>query len=175
MAASTSSTRRGFVAALSGLVGFAFTATVITPALSLFFDPGTTSNGSGDTRCDCGSLRDLRPGVPRKIDVFAIVRDAWDRSNRKRIGGVWLVRRDDHKIDAFSSMCPHLGCAIDFDPARGTFICPCHQGEFSLADGASLKGPSPRGLDPLEVEVRDEKVLVTFVRYVLGVATRRKA
>src|SRR5262249_27169690 len=122
-----------------------------------------------------GKLSELPVGVPKKLDVITERADAWDRSDPKPIGSVWLVRRDNGKVDCYSGTCPHLGCPIGFDGKKGTFVCPCHDSAFALEDGARLKGPSPRGLDPLAVEIKGEEVEVTYKQYVQAIPGRKES
>ena len=55
------------------------------------------------------------------------------------------------------------------------FACPCHESAFAIADGARLKGPSARGLDPLPIEAKDGKILLTWKRFIPGLRSRREA
>lgn len=41
---------------------------------------------------------------------------------------------------ALSSVCPHLGCAVHWEPQNERFFCPCHNGAFD-ASGKATKGP----------------------------------
>ena len=41
--------------------------------------------------------------------------------------------------------CPHLGCALRFNPAEHTWDCPCHGSRFSR-EGKLLHGPAQRSL-----------------------------
>jgi Rieske Fe-S protein len=77
-------------------------------------------------------------------------------------------------VQALSAVCPHLGCAVDFDTQAGVFKCPCHKSAFGL-DGAKISGPSKRGLDPLPVRVDDGRVKVTFIRFRSDIAEREPA
>ena len=45
-------------------------------------------------------------------------------------------------IYAFSSMCTHLGCPVNFDAQENLFRCPCHGSVFDLK-GKVLGGPAP--------------------------------
>ena len=42
--------------------------------------------------------------------------------------------------------CPHLGCALSFNEAEGTWDCPCHGSRFDR-DGRLINGPALKGID----------------------------
>lgn len=168
--------RRTVLKAIFGGLSALIAAAVGGPIAVAFFDPArrrTVTHGEGPT--ELAKLAELTIGEPRKRDVLSAGIDAWDRTDAKPVGAVWLVRRDAARVDAYSVVCPHLGCAIGFDPAKKTFICPCHDSAFALKDGSRLKGPAPRGLDPLPIEVKDGKVMVTYQEFIQGITSRRKA
>jgi Rieske Fe-S protein len=64
------------------------------------------------------------------------------------IGSAWIRRTGDQQVEAFSAVCPHLGCTIGWDAAKKNFLCPCHDSRFDAA-GTRMTGPAERGLDPL--------------------------
>lgn len=41
---------------------------------------------------------------------------------------------------ALSSICPHLGCQVHWEPQKNRYFCPCHNGVFD-ADGQGTSGP----------------------------------
>ena len=41
---------------------------------------------------------------------------------------------------ALSSVCPHLGCQVHWEPQNDRFFCPCHNGVFD-PQGAPVEGP----------------------------------
>ena len=41
---------------------------------------------------------------------------------------------------ALSSVCPHLGCRVFWEPQNDRFFCPCHNGAFD-AEGQATEGP----------------------------------
>lgn len=41
---------------------------------------------------------------------------------------------------ALSSVCPHLGCRVHWEPQNERFFCPCHLGSFN-AEGEPTGGP----------------------------------
>lgn len=60
---------------------------------------------------------------------------------------------------AFSAVCTHLGCIIQWQPGKGEFLCPCHAGRFGT-DGQVLGGPPPKPLESLPATVEGDQVLV---------------
>jgi thiosulfate dehydrogenase [quinone] large subunit len=52
---------------------------------------------------------------------------------------------------AFSAVCPHAGCTVQFDGTNDVFACPCHGSVFNATTGAVLQGPAPTGLSPIPV------------------------
>lgn len=104
----------------------------------------------------------------------ASVRDGW-ATTRDVALGVAFVRKDaSGKIQAFSGVCPHLGCTVGFDAQANRYVCPCHDGQFAL-EGTRLDGPAKRGLDELPVTVEDGRVKIQWVRYKLGIAGKEPA
>ena len=144
------------------------------PVIVSFLAPAKerTVTGGGDPM-DYGKLDDLPIGVPQKRDVVAEMRDAWARSEAQVIGSIWLIRHADH-VAAYSAVCPHLGCSIGFDDKKQVFYSPCHDSAFAKDDGAWLKGPAPRGMDPLPLEIKDGRIRITYKRFVLGIKQRRE-
>jgi cytochrome b6-f complex iron-sulfur subunit len=60
---------------------------------------------------------------------------------------------------AFSAVCTHLGCIVQWLPEKTEFLCPCHAGRFG-ADGHVLGGPPPKPLESLPVTTEGDQVLV---------------
>jgi menaquinol-cytochrome c reductase iron-sulfur subunit len=113
-------------------------------------------------------------GPPVRVALRAkTVRDGWTAKRDVVVGAAWVARTGDGELRAFSSVCPHLGCAVDFDGEAGRFKCPCHTSAFAR-DGARVGGPSKRGLDPLPVLVRDGRVLVVYKRFKSDVSEREE-
>ena len=106
---------------------------------------------------------------PRRFQVVAARRDAWNKFPPEPIAGVYLAPQEEGKPPrAFSVTCPHLGCAVDFNDDTREYQCPCHTSAFAT-DGKTLYGPSPRGLDELAVEIRGEdEVWIDYKRFEVG-------
>jgi menaquinol-cytochrome c reductase iron-sulfur subunit len=157
----------GAIAGLLGLVPFG-------AGLAVFFDP-LRRKAYLHEPIRVTTLDALPPdGVPRKFAVLATRTDAWNKFVNVPIGAVYLRRTSDGQIHALNVVCPHAGCFVDFLAARGSFLCPCHNSAFTI-DGeiGDRSSPSPRGMDSLDVEVRNEKeVWVKFQNFQAGRAQK---
>jgi len=89
-------------------------------------------------------------GTPVAATVITDLDDAWNRFRDVPVGSVWLRKTGDGKIIAFNSICPHLGCSVDYRRNENDFFCPCHTSGFDL-DGHKTNDIPPRDMDSLEV------------------------
>jgi len=64
----------------------------------------------------------------------------------------------------FSSVCPHLGCRVNWFSDKKEFICPCHGSKYTF-EGKKTYGPAPRGLDPLPLREKDGNAQITWIQY----------
>ena len=70
-----------------------------------------------------------------------------------------LVVRTADEVRAFSALCTHLQCVVQYSGEHKRFECPCHGGMYAI-DGSNLAGPPPRPLDELVVTIAEGMVLV---------------
>jgi Rieske Fe-S protein len=167
--------RRGLLKWISGTIAGALGVVLGIPAAIVLGHPVRRRTVFGaDEPIDVASLSELPEGVPTRKTVRASkLRDAWAAFSNVTLGAVWLIRRGD-KVEAFSSVCPHAGCAVDWDAQKSCFACPCHASVFG-ADGARQSGPAPRGMDQLECAVDNDQVRVTWLRFRQGVPEKEPA
>jgi len=71
-----------------------------------------------------------------------------------------VIRTPEGEFRAFSAVCTHLGCTVQYVPESKVIWCPCHEGIFDL-HGRNIGGPPPRPLAELRVNVREGKLVVT--------------
>ncbi len=120
-----------------------------------------------------GRLSDFLPGVPEEVALAGESRDGWLREGRE-LGSVFVVR-EGGGATVFSSICPHLGCAVDWDESAHRFACPCHASLFA-PDGRLLSGPAPRPLGSLPARVGpDGELSCRYLRFVSGLPEKRPA
>lgn len=64
---------------------------------------------------------------------------------------VAVYRDYDNNLQAFSAICPHLGCIVKWNSDEKTFDCPCHGSRFA-ADGTVTNGPATSDLHKFQVK-----------------------
>ncbi len=166
MAGPPTQARRAFLATLTAALGSVAGALAIIPGLGFLVGPLKRATVRGaDQPLRVASDRDVKPGTPLRVTAVGQRDDAWLRLDHVTLGSCWLVRSNDiAPVRAFSTVCPHLGCGVDWNEKTGKFDCPCHASSFDL-EGRRLSGPSPRGLDELEVRADGHEVLVRYQRF----------
>lgn len=70
-----------------------------------------------------------------------------------------IVLRTAESIKAFSMICTHLGCTVEWQEGNQEFYCPCHDGRFDQF-GEVVAGPPPVPLESYPVQIVDDKVVV---------------
>lgn len=166
--------RRKALKVLSGALGGTAALAVGGPVVRAVLDPVGKATVTGAGRFVAVAAFDALPDDGTPVSWPVVVEDpgdGWNRMPPSQIGSVWLERRGE-TVRAFSTICPHLGCAIDYEAARRTYVCPCHDSDFGK-DGEVLTGPSPRGMDTLEVRLVEGQVEVRFETFALGIAEKR--
>lgn len=164
---------KGATCALGGVIGVG----LIVPIVRFANAPaGTQTVTTARDPLDLGPLDQFPIGAaPRKVEIIApVVADAWSTTRDVVVGAAFIKRIAPDKLEAFSAVCPHLGCAVGWDASAGNFLCPCHDSRFAT-DGKPLSGPSERGLDPLPLAVKDGRLQLTWIRYKLGSSKREPA
>ena len=66
-----------------------------------------------------------------------------------------LVRTSDGDFKAFTAVCTHLECTVQYKPETSQIWCACHNGLYDLA-GNVVSGPPPRPLEAFTVNLRGE-------------------
>lgn len=138
-------TRRGFI---QWALGFAVVATiggVIVPIIGYLWPPARRSAG-GQTRVLVGAVKELPVGQAKVIPV-----------NDKP---VIVVNTAQGGIKAFSAICTHLGCVVEWNSSKGYILCPCHDGRFNATTGAVISGPPPAALPAVRVAVENDQIFV---------------
>jgi Rieske Fe-S protein len=71
-----------------------------------------------------------------------------------------LIRLPSGEWRAFSAVCTHLQCTVQYRSDLEQIWCPCHNGHFDLS-GRNISGPPPKPLEAYEVVVKGDEVVVS--------------
>lgn len=89
------------------------------------------------SRSDLTTIHSLQPGTG------AILQSGWKK---------YAVYRDDaSRVHAFSAICPHLGCILQWNADERSFDCPCHGSRFTCY-GKLENGPAITDLKEIPEE-----------------------
>jgi len=123
---------------------FTTLAGMVLPALAYLWP--VTQRGPALGKEDVGPLDDIPVGGARKVILG---------------GSSLILVRTANEVKAFSAICTHLGCIIDWSKEKQEFICPCHAAVFDV-NGQVVSGPPPRPLPAHQVNVVNGRVFVTL-------------
>lgn len=71
-----------------------------------------------------------------------------------------LIRTPDGELRAFSAICTHLACIVQYREDLSHIWCACHNGHYDLR-GRNIKGPPPRPLPEFDIALQGERIVVT--------------
>ncbi len=137
------SQRRGMFQWLLGGGLIASIASFLYPVVRFMMPPQVTEAAVNEV--SVGKVSDLKPNSA-KIVKFGTK-------------PALLVRVNETEFKAFSAVCTHLNCTVQFKPEGSQIWCACHNGTYDL-NGKVVSGPPPRALDEFFVHVRGEDVVV---------------
>lgn len=72
----------------------------------------------------------------------------------------WVVHPSGDAFVAFSAICTHAGCQVQYDSSTVEFVCPCHGGTFDGRTGQVLQGPPRTPLPSIAVSVVNGEIRV---------------
>jgi Rieske Fe-S protein len=137
--------RRRFVNWFLGTSAGAFLLAVLYP-VSRYLVPPTTGESAAGTVTLPLKPEDVKPNTGQ---IFKF-------GSRPGI----LVRTAAGELRAFSAVCTHLNCTVQYRPDFGQIWCACHNGHFDL-NGKNVEGPPPRPLDAFVVNARGNQIVVS--------------
>ena len=71
-----------------------------------------------------------------------------------------LIRTGESEFRAFSAICTHLNCTVQYQDDRRQIWCACHNGTYDL-NGKVVSGPPPAPLEEYAVRVRGDEVVLS--------------
>ena len=138
--------RRQFISYLLGFSAIATLAGVLTPILGYLWPPAQASGGRS-SQVQVGTTLDFPAGQGKVVPV----------NDKPAI----VVNTAQGGLKAYSAICPHLSCIVEWDQERQFIHCPCHDGRFNALNGAVISGPPPAPLPPLVVTVEGDAIYLS--------------
>ncbi len=71
-----------------------------------------------------------------------------------------LIELAPGEYKAFSAICTHLDCTVQYRTDEKLIWCACHNGRYDLS-GKNISGPPPRPLEEYKVNVRGDEIIVS--------------
>ncbi len=106
---------------------------------------------------NAGPVSDIPVDQPTKVEYQIERKDGWIQTTSQR--SAWVVRYPDGRLVVFDPRCTHLGCPYSWDTVTQRFLCPCHNGVFSI-EGLVISGPPPRPLLRYQARVENGDLMV---------------
>jgi Rieske Fe-S protein len=136
--------RRDWLTALVG-AGFAGSITsFLYPVLRFIFPPDVAESAANEVTA--AKVSELPPNSG-KIFKFG---------SRPGI----LLRTPTGEWRAFTAVCTHLNCTVQYRSDMRMIWCACHNGMYDL-NGQVVSGPPPRPLEEYAVHFRSDEVVVS--------------
>jgi len=71
-----------------------------------------------------------------------------------------LIKTPAGELRAFTAVCTHLNCTVQYREEKQDIWCACHNGVYDL-NGKNVSGPPPRPLEPYKVYVKGDEIVVS--------------
>ncbi|HXG52643.1 MAG TPA: ubiquinol-cytochrome c reductase iron-sulfur subunit [candidate division Zixibacteria bacterium] len=71
-----------------------------------------------------------------------------------------LVKTPAGELKAFSAVCTHLACIVQYRSDISHIWCACHNGHFDL-NGKNIEGPPPKPLEEYAVNAKGDQIVVS--------------
>jgi len=138
------STRRSFVDLLLSTSLGATVLSIVYPVIQFLIPPAISE--SQQNNVIAGTAQELKPNSA-KIFKFG---------SRPGI----VVRTATGEFRAFTAICTHLNCTVQYREDLQHIWCACHGGQFDL-NGINVAGPPPRPLEPYAVNLSGDDIVVS--------------
>ena len=161
MAKSPHLSRNDFVKATVGVVGTLMGIVVGLPAIGYILTPALKAKET-EAWVSLGLLDNYPIGIPTLFTFTRTKVNGWERTVNSY--GVYVLRKSEaeDEIYVFSNVCTHFACRVTWKEDHQEYICPCHDGRFSIT-GEVTHGPPPRPLDKYETKIEDGTLSILFV------------
>jgi len=137
-------TRRSLLSWLLGGGVSASLASFFYPVLRFLNPPHITEAAVNEVAA--GKAQDLKPNSGKIIKF----------GNKPAL----LVRVSETEWKAFSAVCTHLNCTVQYQESSRQIWCACHNGTYDM-NGRVVSGPPPNPLEEFAVLVRGDDLVIS--------------
>jgi cytochrome b6-f complex iron-sulfur subunit len=109
----------------------------------------------------------LKPPKQREVEVSSVLvgkTSDFETDSGKiiRFGNkpVIVIHTSENNFRAFSAVCTHLECTVQYRKDMHLIWCACHNGKYDL-NGRNISGPPPRPLEEFRVVIKGEEIYVS--------------
>lgn len=131
--------RRGFLDGLLGVGFFSTAASVLYPVWRFVIPPANPEPATDSIVA--GKASEFKPNTGALMKF----------GSKPAI----LVRTAEGDFKAFTAVCTHLECTVQYKSETSQIWCACHNGLYDLT-GNVVSGPPPRPLETFKVNLRGE-------------------
>ena len=144
MTTKSDASRRNFLNYLLGTGALATLASIVYPIIRFMIPPKVVESSTSSVVA--AKLSEIKPNEGR---IFKF-------GSKPGI----LVQAPSGEYRAFSAICTHLDCTVQYRPDEKLIWCACHNGRYDLS-GRNVSGPPPRPLEEFKVNVRGDEIVVS--------------
>lgn len=142
-------TREELLAGAVSIFAATWSAMTLFP-LYLYLKPsGKTDEGTKVQSVVVGAASEIPPGTGKNFKFGSTP--------------AVITHTKDGEFHAFSAICSHLGCTVQFREDRQQIWCACHGGCYDPSTGKNVSGPPPKPLKTLKATLKDGKIVVSRV------------
>ena len=136
--------RRTILSWIAGGGALASVATFLYPVLKFINPPAVTEAAVNEA--SGGKVGDLKANSGKIIKF----------GNKPAL----LVKVAEGEFKAFSAVCTHLNCTVQYRDTTRQIWCACHDGTYDMS-GRVVGGPPPAPLEEYTVNLRGDEVVIT--------------
>jgi Rieske Fe-S protein len=136
--------RRSFLNYLLGATLGGTVSAIVYPVIQFLIPPAVSE--ASQSNVVAGITNELKPGSG-KIFKFGSQPGL-------------LIRTPSGETRAFSAICTHLNCTVQYRADLEHVWCACHDGHYDL-NGKNIAGPPPRPLEEYVVNFRGDDIIVS--------------
>ena len=136
--------RRNFLHSMLGFAAVSVSALVLLKIATLPSSQGQTPTYVSQPGTQNGRLLANAANIPSNQSLAL---------NDPTFGPIILIHLDNGQVVAYSSICTHAGCQVQFDPAGRDIACPCHGAVYDPYNNAQVvAGPAPYPLQKIPIQ-----------------------